>query len=185
MLQSVPIEVTHDGSFTPEAGFPLVQETNFLHEGSARSNAKLPEVIQTSDGNLGKNPWEIFRSTPDESTHDIFELDRETKHWHNGGFYAEDHMIPMVESVPPERRATSGVIGSRPPLPANDSAVMPRPVVQRGDDVPAVGEDGEVIVVGSNNRKYRLLAGPPGPVGPWGKRVGFFPTLSLPLSLSV
>ncbi|KAG7281457.1 hypothetical protein CRUP_012400 [Coryphaenoides rupestris] len=164
LLQSIPIEVTHEGSLKPEADFPLVEETNFLHEGRGRSNAKLPEVIQTSDGNLGKNPWEIFRSTSDATAHDIIELDGTTQHWHNGGFYAEDHVIPSVESVPLEHGETARVIGSLLPLSANDSTVAPGPAVQRGDAVPAVaGKDGEVIVVGSDNRKYRLLTGPPGP----------------------
>ena len=67
------------------------------------------------------------------------------------------------------------MIGSRPQTPAND-------VRGPGEALATVArKEGEVIVVGSQERKYRLVAGPPGPVGPWGKRVG----LSLSLSLSL
>ncbi|KAK0139727.1 Collagen alpha-1(XXI) chain [Merluccius polli] len=165
LLQSVPVEVTHDGSLKPETGFPVVEETNFLYEDRGRFNTKLPEVIQTSGGNIGKDPWETFRSTSDTTTHDIIELDGKTQRQHNNvSFYAEEHVIPSVKAVSPDRMDIASMIGSHSQLTtANDGTVVRGPI-QRGDPVPAVVEkEGEVIVVGSDNRKYRLLAGPPGP----------------------
>ena len=78
------------------------------------------------------------------------------------------------------------MIGSRPQSPANDGTVMQGRAVQPGEALPTVArKEGEVIAVGSQNRKYRLVAGPPGPVGPWGKRVGLSLSLSLSLRLSL
>ena len=175
MLQSVPIESTHGDE--SENGFQLVAETTFLHGDRGHSDAKLPEVIQSSDGKGGKPTWEIFRS--DTTTHDIIDLDGNAQSGLNVSFYAEEHVIQAVTPVPQEHGKTTSVIGSRPPTPAND---VRGPAFQPGGAVPTVArKEGEVIVVASQNRKYRLVAGPPGPVGPWGKRVGL--SLSLCLSL--
>ncbi|XP_056448357.1 collagen alpha-1(XI) chain-like [Gadus chalcogrammus] len=153
LLQSNPIESAHDDE--SETGFALVAETTFLHEVRGHSNAKLREVIQSSDEKGGKPTWEIFRS--DTTTHNIIDLDGKAQSWLNVSSHAEERAIPSVKPVPPEHGKSTRMIGSRPQTPAND-------VRGPGEALATVArKEGEVIVVGSQERKYRLVAGPPGP----------------------
>lgn len=149
------MDSTHEDVVEHHNSFVLVDEpytleaTTLNTEDQKHSATKSTSVIQTLDENV--------KNVPQTLPYNV-------KTSHNSSFLIEQNTAPLMASEEHWKTTSQSFI-------RNNEEVRHHSLQQRESLASAPGIRAGDIFVGSDQKRYRLHRGPPGPIGPQGKRV--------------